>query len=123
MRLRLFTPNVHIPDIEKDPNLKSTFLQTFHFEPTPETVDREEIDTELGIIYYERAQRLTDRSQLQPVPENSPQILQQQPDDSVVSTDTNDEYRVEPDEAAVDDNELTNSSNRTQVTPRINSTR
>ena len=110
-----------IPDASDDQELFNDHIpRNLHFEPTPETVDREEIDTEHGIIYDVRAQRLTDRSQLRPILENSPQILEQQPDDSVVSTDSNDEYRVERDETAADDNELTNSSNRTQVTPRNN---
>ena len=91
MRLRPSTPNSPIPDIEEDLNLFFADLeasgdhelfnyhipQRFHFEPTPETVEHEEIDTKHGIIYYERAQRLTDRSQLQLIPEKSPQTIGQ----------------------------------------------
>ena len=85
MRLHPFTPNAPIPDIQEDQNLffadldasddqdffNDHFPEKFNFEPTPETVDYEEIDNEHGIVYYEHAQRLTERSQLQPIPETS----------------------------------------------------
>ena len=136
MRLRPFTPNAPIPDIDEDPNLffadpdasddqelsNDHIPQLSHFEPTPETVEREEFDTEHGIIYYEQAQRLTDRPQLQLIPENFPQTVEQPLDDSVVRTNTNDEYRVQPDGTAADDNKLTNNNIRTQVTSRNNIT-
>ena len=105
MRLRPFTPNAPIPDIEGDPNLffvdpdasddqdlfNEHISQIIHFEPTTETVEQEEIDTEHGIIYYENTQRLTDQLQLQLIPENSSQTFEQPPDEPVVNTDTNDE--------------------------------
>ena len=137
MRLRPFTLNASIPDLEKDSNLffanpdavddrdlfNYHFPQTIHFEPTPETVEQDEIDTEHGIVYYEHAQRLTDRTQLQPIPENAHQSFERPLDDPVVRTNTNDKYQVEPDEAARDNFELPNTSIRTQVTSRNNSTR
>ena len=108
MRLRPFTPNAPIPDIEEDPKLffadpdasddqelfNGHIPQLIHFEPTPETVEREDFDTEHGIIYHEQAQKLTDRPQLKPIPENFPQTVDQPPDVSVVSSNTNDEYRT-----------------------------
>ena len=75
------------------------------------------------MLNYEHAQRLTDRTELQPIPENSPQTYEQPLDDLVVRTNTNDEYRVELDEAERDNTELTSNSNRPQVTSRNNSTR
>ena len=51
------------------------------------------------------------------------QTVEQQSDDSIVNTNTNDEYRVQPDETAADDNELTNNNTRTQIESRNNSTR
>ena len=92
-------------------------------ELTPETVEHKQIDTEHDIIDYEHAQRLNDQTWLQTIAENSPQTFEQPNDNLVVSTNTNDEYRVEPDKAAIDDTELTSTSDKTQVTSRNNSTR
>ena len=137
MRLRPFTPNAPIPDIEEDPNpffadinasenqelFNNHIPQIIHFQLTPETVEREKIDTEHGIIYYGHAQRSKYRTPLQPIPENSLQTFQQPLEDLVVSTNKNDEHRVEPDEAAIDNTKLIRNSNRTQVTSCNNSTR
>ena len=133
MRLHPFTPNAFIPDPKlffadsdaannQDP-FNDHISQTIHFDPTPETVEHEEIDTEHGIINYEHAQRLTDRTQFQPIPENFDRTFERPLDDPVVSTNKNDEYQVEPDEAATDNTELPSSFKRTQVTSCNNSTR
>ena len=98
MRLCPFTPNALIPDNEEDPNLffgdpdASDDQERFNdhipevilFEPTPETVEHEEYDTEHGIIYYEHAQKSNHRTQLHPIPENPPQTFEQPPGDLVV---------------------------------------
>ena len=67
-------------------------------------------------------QGLTDCTQLQRIPENSPGTFEQPPDDFVAFTNTSDENQVEPDETATDNTELTSTCNRTQVTSRSNST-
>ena len=135
MRLRPFIPNGPIQDIDEDPNLffadpeahddqelfNDNLPQTIHFERTPALADPEELNAEHGIIYYEHAQRLTDRQMAQPIPENSPQTSVPPTDDPIVST--RDEYRAEPDEAATNYNELPNNNDEAPVTSRNNSTR
>ena len=137
MRLRPFIPNAPIQDIDEDPNLffadpeasddqepfNDHLHQTIHFERKPALAAPEELDTEHGIIYYERAQRLTDRQLAQPIPENSPQTLVPQTDNSIVSAHLKDEYRAKPDEAATNHNELPSTNDEAPATSRNNSTR
>ena len=137
MRLRPFIPNAPIPDIEEDPNLffadpeafddqdmfNDHLPQTIHFEQTPALPLPEEIDTEHGIIYYDYAQRSSDRSQTQPITENPPQIFVPPTDDSVVSARVDDEYQDEPDQSATHEHELPNNNDEAPVTSRNNTTR
>ena len=82
MRLRPFTPNAPIPDIEEDSNrlfadpdaaddqalFNDQILQYPHIEPAPERLDHEEIDSEHGIIYYEQVRKLRDQTLPQQIP-------------------------------------------------------
>ena len=65
----------------------------------------------------------TDQTQIQPIPENSPQFSEQSRDVPDVSADTNEEYHAETDEPATDNTELASTSDCTQPTPRNNITR
>ena len=112
MRLRPFTPNAPIPDIEEDPNrlfadpdaaddqalFNDHMLQHLYAEPAPETIDQEEINNEHGIIYYEHVRKLNDHTLTQPIPESSPETCEQPPDNSVVHHDTNNEPDTETNE-------------------------
>ena len=90
MRLRPFTPNAPIPDIEEDSNrlfadpdaaddqalFNDHMPQHLYAEPAPETIDQEEIDNEHGIIYYEHVRKSNDQTLLQPIPESPPETCE-----------------------------------------------
>ena len=137
MRLRPFIPNAPIHDIEEDPNLfyadpeafddqdlfNDHVPQTIHFERTPALPPHEELDTEHGIIYYDQAQRSSDRQMTQPIPESSLHTFVPPTDDPVVSTHLDDENRAEPDQTATHQNELPHNNDETTVTSPNNTTR
>ena len=90
MRVRPFTPNAPIPDIEEDSNrlfadpdaaddqalFNDHMPQHLYAEPAPETIDQEEIDNEHGIIYYEHVRKSNDQTLLQPIPESPPETCE-----------------------------------------------
>ena len=136
MRLRPFTPNAPIPDIEEDSNrlfndpdaaddqalFNDQIPQYPHIEPAPEIVDHEEIDSQHGIIYYEHVRKLRDQTLPQPIPEGPPEICEQTCDNSAAYNDTHNESATETNESVTEHTtKIHNEHNHT--TSRNNATR
>ena len=136
MRLRPFTPNAPIPDIEEDSNrlfadpdaaddqalFNDHMPQHLYAEPAPETIDQDEIDNEHGIIYYEHVRKSNDQTLLQPISESPPETCEQPPDNSVVNYDTNNESDTELSES-VTEHSTTIHNEHNHTTSRNNATR
>ena len=136
MRLRPFTPNAPIPDIEDDSNrlfadpdaaddqalFNDQIPQYPHIEPVPEIVDQEEIDSEHGIIYYEHVRKLRDQTTPQPIPEGPPETCEQTYDNSAAYNDTHNESATEANES-VTEHTTTIHNEHNHTTSRNNATR
>ena len=136
MRLRPFTPNAPIPDIEEDSNrlfadpdaaddqalFNDQIPQHPHIEPAPEIVDHEEIDSEHGIIYYEHVRKLRDQTLPQPIPEGPPEICEQTYDNSAAYNDTHNESATETNKS-VTEHTTTIHNEHNHTTSRNNATR
>ena len=136
MRLRPFTPNAPIPDIQEDSNrlfadpdaaddqalFNDHLTQHFHIEPAPEKVDHEEIDNEHGIIHYEHVRKSRDQTLPRPIPESLPEICEQPNDNSVAHHDTHNESATETNES-VTEHTTTTHNEHNHTTSRNNATR
>ena len=136
MRLRRFTPNAPIPDIEEDSNrlfadpdaaddqalFHDYMPKHLYVEPAPGTIDQEEIDNEHGVIYYDLVRKSDDQTLLQPIPESPPETCEQPRDNSVVHHDTNNESATEANES-VNENTTTIHNEHNHTTSRSNATR